>query len=81
MEKRRNGSNTSSSGTSNSKKISKTKSSSKKKSSTKSKGKSIKYDEKIMINERKKKKKNIKNYIYFFLYWCFDCCRILAVYT
>lgn len=68
MEKRRNGSNTSSSGTSNSKKISKTKSSSKKKSSTKSKGKSIKYDEKIMINERKKKKRTSKIiFIFFFI--------------
>ena len=68
MGKRRNGSNTSSSGTSNSKKISKTKSSSKKKSSTKSKGKSIKYDEKIMINERKKKKRTSKIiFIFFFI--------------
>lgn len=68
MEKRRNGSNTSSSGTSNSKKISKTKSSSKKKSSIKSKGKSIKYDEKIMINERKKKKRTSKIiFIFFFI--------------
>ena len=68
MEKRRNVSNTSSSGTSNSKKISKTKSSSKKKSNTKSKGKNIKYDEKIMINERKKKKRTSKIiFIFFFI--------------
>lgn len=67
MEKRRNGGNTKSSGTSNSKNVNKTKSSSNKKNNTKAKVKNMKYDEKIMINERKKKKRTSKIIFVFFL--------------